>query len=92
MVIDGIEATADGDQPFRTYGFAVAAGGVGQRFFSKYYEDADPTARTIVKVLGRTILSMPVSMTPLRHRVSASWPSTPTTSSARPRPASRSTA
>ena len=67
MVIEGIETSEDGDRPFRTYGFAVAAGGVGQRFFSKYYEDADPNPRTIMKVLGRTILSMPVSMTPLRH-------------------------
>ncbi len=67
MVIDGIEATPDGDRPFRTYGFAVAAGGVGQRFFAKYYEDADPNPRTIMKVVGRTILSMPVAMTALRH-------------------------
>src|SRR5688572_5465930 len=67
MVIDGIEVTEDGDQPFRTYGFAVAAGGVGQRFFSKYYEDADPKPFTIMKVVGRTLMSMPVAMTPLRH-------------------------
>lgn len=67
MVIDGIEATDDGDRPFRTYGFAVAAGGVGQRFFSKYYEATDPNPGTIMKVLGRTIMSMPIAMTPLRH-------------------------
>ncbi len=67
MVIDGIEVTEDGDRPFRTYGFAVAAGGVGQRFFSKYYEAEDPNPRTIVKVVGRTLMSMPVAMTPLRH-------------------------
>ena len=35
MVIEGVQVTADGDVPFRTYGFAVAAGGVGQRFFTK---------------------------------------------------------
>jgi hypothetical protein len=34
MVIDGIESTPEGDRPFRTYGFAVAAGGIGQRFFA----------------------------------------------------------
>ena len=39
MIIDGVEATADGDRAFRTYGFAVAAGGIGQRFFAKYYAD-----------------------------------------------------
>jgi diacylglycerol kinase family enzyme len=66
MLIEGVEATPDGDVPFRTYGFAVAAGGVGQRFFTKYYEDADPNAKTIVKLLGRTLASMPVALSPLR--------------------------
>ncbi|MBK9037546.1 MAG: hypothetical protein IPL61_40935, partial [Myxococcales bacterium] len=36
-------------------------------FFAKYYEDADPNPRTIVKVVTRTLLSMPVTLTPLRH-------------------------
>ncbi|MBE7454339.1 MAG: hypothetical protein HS111_37455 [Kofleriaceae bacterium] len=67
MVIDGVEVGPDGERPFRTYGFAMAAGGVGQRFFSKYYEDHDPNPRTIMKVVGRTLMSMPVAMTPLRH-------------------------
>jgi diacylglycerol kinase family enzyme len=65
MVIDGVEATPDGDRPFRTYGFAVAAGGVGQRFFAKYYEDEDPNPRTIVKVVANTVLSLPVLKSPL---------------------------
>jgi diacylglycerol kinase family enzyme len=65
MVIEGIEATADGDRPFRTWGFAVAAGGIGQRFFAKYYEADDPNPRTIVKVVTRALLSLPVAMTPL---------------------------
>lgn len=67
MAIDGIERTADGDTAFRTFGFAVAAGGVGQRFFTKYYEDADPNPRTIVKVIANTVASMPVALSPLRH-------------------------
>jgi len=67
MLIEAVERTHNGDESFRTYGFAVAAGGVGQRFYSKYYADADPNPRTIVKVLGRTLASMPVSMSPLRH-------------------------
>jgi diacylglycerol kinase family enzyme len=67
MVIDGIEATADGDRPFRTYGFAVAAGGVGQQFFAKYYEAEDPNPRTIVKVIANTVLSLPVRWSPLRN-------------------------
>jgi len=65
MVIDGVEATADGDRPFRTWGFAVAAGGIGQRFFAKYYQAEDPNPKTIVKVVTRALLSMPVAMTPL---------------------------
>jgi hypothetical protein len=66
MLIEGIEVTDQGDQPFRTYGFAVAAGGVGQRFFAKYYEDEDPNAKTIVKVLAKGLASMPVALSPLR--------------------------
>jgi hypothetical protein len=66
MLIEGVEVTDDGDQPFRTYGFACAAGGVGQRFFDKYYADEDPNARTIVKVLANTVASIPVAMSPLR--------------------------
>jgi len=67
MVIDGVRATASGDEAFRTYGFAVAAGGIGQRFFGKYYEHADPNARTIMKVVTQTLMSMPVGLSPLRH-------------------------
>ncbi len=66
IVIDGLQASAAGDVPFRTYGFAVAAGGVGQRFFAKYYQDADPRPQTILKVLGTTLASMPFAMSPLR--------------------------
>ena len=66
MVVDGVEVTPTGDIPFRTYGFALAAGGVGQRFFAKYYEDEDPNPRTIVKVVTSTLASMPVALTPLR--------------------------
>ena len=67
MLIEGVEVTEDGELPFRTYGFACAAGGVGQRFFSKYYAEPDPNPRTIVKVIGKAIASMPVGLSPLRH-------------------------
>lgn len=40
---------------FHRLGFALAAGGVGNRFFDKYYADPAPSARTIAKVLSRTI-------------------------------------
>ncbi|WP_428263527.1 diacylglycerol/lipid kinase family protein [Haliangium sp.] len=62
MLIEGVEVGDDGqERDFRTYGFASAAGGVGQRFFSKYYEHEDPNPRTIVKVVGRTLASLPMA-------------------------------
>jgi diacylglycerol kinase family enzyme len=65
MVIDG-EQVIDGEVvPFRTYGFASAAGGIGQRFYSKYYSDPDPNPRTIVKVVANTVASAPISLSPL---------------------------
>ncbi len=67
MLIEGVEVTASGEKTFRTYGFAVAAGGVGQRFFSKYYEAEDPNPNTILKVIASAIASMPVSLSPLRN-------------------------
>lgn len=67
MLIEGVEATEDGDSSFRTYGFAVAAGGIGQRFFSKYYEADDPSTQTIVQILGKGLMSTPVALSPLRH-------------------------
>lgn len=66
MLIEGIEVTENGEESFRTYGFGSAAGGIGQRFYAKYYSHEDPNPRTIVKVLGTTIASMPIAMTPLR--------------------------
>lgn len=65
MVVDGVQLIDGVDTPFRTYGFASAAGGIGQRFYSKYYADEDPNPRTIVKVIANTVMSMPVALTPL---------------------------
>jgi len=65
MVIDGIQLVDGKDVSFRTYGFASAAGGVGQRFYAKYYADKDPNPRTIVKVVANTVLSTPIAMSPL---------------------------
>ncbi|MGE0788609.1 MAG: retinol dehydrogenase [Sandaracinaceae bacterium] len=45
---------ADG-APFDRIGFALAAGGIGNRFFDKYYEDDDPSPTTIVRIIARTI-------------------------------------
>lgn len=40
---------------FRCVGFALAAGGVGCRFFDRYYEAPNPNRATIIKVIARTI-------------------------------------
>lgn len=67
MAIDGVRVGEDGqDETFLTYGFASAAGGIGQRFYSKYYAEKDPNPRTIVKVIANTVASMPVALSPLR--------------------------
>ena len=67
MVIDGVRIDNGVEVPFRTYGFASAAGGIGQRFYSKYYQAADPNPRTIVKVLASALASSPIALTPLNR-------------------------
>jgi diacylglycerol kinase family enzyme len=47
--------------PFRKIGFAAAIGGIGNRFFDKYYEDPDPGAATIIKVVARAVASLAVN-------------------------------
>lgn len=51
----------DGGAPFDRVGFALAAGGIGNRFFDKYYEDPDPTPATIVRVITRTLRDLALS-------------------------------
>jgi len=68
MLIEGVQVDEDGnEEAFRTYGFASAVGGLGQRFFSKYYADKDPSPSSIVKVVSNTIASIPVAYSPLRN-------------------------
>jgi Diacylglycerol kinase catalytic domain len=73
MVIDGIQVVDGADVPFRTYGFASAAGGVGQRFYAKYYDDPDPNPRTIVKVVATAMASAPIALSPLARLPLGSW-------------------
>jgi diacylglycerol kinase family enzyme len=73
MVIDGVQRIDGTDVPFRTYGFASATGGVGQRFYSKYYADADPNPRTIVKVVANTMASAPIALSPLSRLPFGAW-------------------
>lgn len=65
MSIDGVQLVDGQEVPFRTYGFASAVGGIGQRFYSKYYADPDPNPRTIVKVVANAVASAPIALSPL---------------------------
>jgi diacylglycerol kinase family enzyme len=73
MVIDGVQLVDGQEHAFRTYGFASAAGGVGQRFYSKYYADADPNPRTIMKVVANTLMSAPIALSPLAKLPLGQW-------------------
>src|SRR5215208_2979610 len=75
MVIDGIQLIDGKEVSFRTYGFASAAGGIGQRFYSKYYADPDPSPRTIMKVVANAIASAPIALSPLSRLPLGSWTS-----------------
>jgi len=52
MAIDG--ERVDGER-FHRLGFALAAGGIGNRFFDKYYEDPTPSPSTIVRIIATTV-------------------------------------
>jgi diacylglycerol kinase family enzyme len=54
--------TADGTT-FHRVGFALAAGGVGNRFFDKYYEQQEPGRGTIARVIARAVGEYAVSRT-----------------------------
>ncbi|HEY5933649.1 MAG TPA: hypothetical protein VIU61_03415 [Kofleriaceae bacterium] len=75
MVIDGVQLVDGVEVPFRTYGFASAAGGVGQRFYAKYYDDPDPNPRTIMKVVANTVASAPIALSPLSRLPFGAWKS-----------------
>src|SRR5690606_11718124 len=49
--IQGTYAADGQDEDFDRLGFALAAGGVGQRFFDHYYASDDPRAATIVSIV-----------------------------------------
>ncbi len=75
MAIDGIQVVDGAEVPFRTYGFASAAGGVGQRFYAKYYDAPDPNPRTIVKVIATAVASAPIALSPLSRLPLGTWAS-----------------
>jgi hypothetical protein len=69
LEITGIQRVRTGEErPFRRLGFALAAGGIGQRFFDKYYSERRLGARAILSVVGRATASYVADR--LRLRVS----------------------
>jgi diacylglycerol kinase family enzyme len=68
--------TRDGTTFYRV-GFALAAGGVGNRFFDKYDEYDDPGRLTIARVIGRAVADYAGSRLSTRPR-SAGYLFTPT--------------
>ncbi|HEY6724005.1 MAG TPA: diacylglycerol kinase family protein [Polyangiaceae bacterium] len=53
--IEGIESGPSGTRAFSRIGFALAAGGVGARFFDRYYEERSRGRRAIAKILSRAV-------------------------------------
>jgi hypothetical protein len=54
-------------------GFAAALGGIGLRFFDKYYEDPAPSPGTIVRVIVRTVVDYGLDRVPRVRRDRPSW-------------------
>ena len=61
MKFSGKRLTENGVKQFVSYGFAAAIGGIGQRFFNKFYESPDPNPYTMLKVSAKTLSSLPFS-------------------------------
>lgn len=57
--VDSLELTGalGSGEAFHRLGFALAAGGIGQRFFSKYYSEPRLGAPAIVSVVSRAVAS-----------------------------------
>lgn len=58
LELSGTRRDSDGSlQSFKRLGFALAAGGIGQRFFDKYYQEQELGAGAIVRVVARAVSS-----------------------------------
>lgn len=67
LAISGIVRDAQGgEKPFWRIGFALAAGGVGQRFFDKYYREPEPGTAAILSVVTRAVGSYALAHLGLR--------------------------
>jgi hypothetical protein len=75
MAINGVQIVDGVEVAFRTYGFACAAGGVGQRVYTKYSDTRDPNPRTIMKIVANTVASAPIALSPLSRLPLGAWSS-----------------
>lgn len=63
----GSEGGRTEPQVVRRLGFAAAVGGVGQRFFAKYYGEPRQGASTILRVIGKAVVGTLAGWGPLRR-------------------------
>ncbi len=71
LELTGLRRHGEESQPFHRLGFALAAGGIGQRFFSKYYAEPRLGAPGIVSVVSRAVGSFAAAR--LRAPVPERW-------------------
>lgn len=55
--LTGVQVVDGEERAFDRIGFALAAGGVGNRFFDQYYAEPDPSPMSIVTIVSRTTIS-----------------------------------
>ncbi len=62
--IEGMIKTERGIEPFEKIGFATAIGGIGQRFFDKYYAEERLGPLAIVNVIAKAVSSFLLNAVP----------------------------
>jgi len=71
--IRGTRRGAAGLEPFDKVGFAAAIGGIGQRFFDKYYAEKALGPRAIVSVIAKAVGSFFLGSLPGSGRLPPEW-------------------
>ncbi len=75
MRIRGKRLGASGIEPFEKVGFAAAIGGVGQKFFDKYYAEDTLGPKAIVSVIAKAVGSFFLGRLPGSNRLPPEWKS-----------------
>jgi len=71
--IRGKRIVASGVEPFEKVGFAAAIGGIGQKFFDKYYAEDVLGPRAIVSVIAKAVGSFFLNSLPGSGRLPSRW-------------------